>query len=64
VLSEVADFSYLSLEYHDPQSEQGIAWIDPDLGISWAALAENRTIQLCVKEQCNSLLKDHLHIFL
>ena len=26
--------------YYDPQSERGVAWDDPELGISWPASAE------------------------
>ena len=64
VLSEVADFSYLCLEYHHHQREQGIAWDDPALGISWLASTENRNIQLYVKDQCRQPLKDQLNICL
>lgn len=35
VLSETADFIYLCTDYYHPQSEQGIAWNDPDIGIKW-----------------------------
>ena len=64
VLSEVADFCYLCSEHYHPQSEQGIAWSDPALGIRWPALAENTAIQLSAKEQVNPLLKDQTHVYL
>lgn len=35
VLSEEADFVYKCTDYYHPQSEQGIAWNDPDIGIQW-----------------------------
>jgi len=57
VLSKVADFCYLCSEYYHPQSEQGIAWDDPDLDIGWLALSEGVEIQLSAKDQANTLLK-------
>lgn len=35
VLSEEADFLYKCTDYYHPQSEQGIAWDDPDIAIEW-----------------------------
>jgi dTDP-4-dehydrorhamnose 3,5-epimerase len=35
VLSEEADFIYQCTEYYDPDSERGVAWNDPDIGIQW-----------------------------
>jgi len=35
VLSESADFNYKCTDYYHPQSEHGIAWNDPALGIEW-----------------------------
>ena len=35
VLSEVADFVYKCSDYYHPESEYGIAWDDPDIGIDW-----------------------------
>ena len=35
VLSESADFIYKCTDYYHPQSEQGVAWDDPDIGIDW-----------------------------
>jgi dTDP-4-dehydrorhamnose 3,5-epimerase len=35
VLSEVADVLYKVSSYYDPQTEAGIAWDDPDVGVDW-----------------------------
>ena len=35
VLSDVADVIYLCTDYYHPQSEAGIAWNDPEVGIDW-----------------------------
>lgn len=35
VLSETADFVYKCSDYYHPQSENGIAWDDPAIGIQW-----------------------------
>jgi dTDP-4-dehydrorhamnose 3,5-epimerase len=35
VLSEQADVSYQLSSYFDPETEAGIAWDDPDIGIEW-----------------------------
>jgi dTDP-4-dehydrorhamnose 3,5-epimerase len=38
VLSETADFFYKCTEYYAPEHDQGIAWDDPDLTISWPTM--------------------------
>lgn len=35
VLSDFADFVYKCTDYYHPQSEQGVVWNDPGLGIRW-----------------------------
>jgi len=35
VLSEVADFVYKCTNYYHPQSETGVRWDDPAIGIAW-----------------------------
>ena len=54
VISDVADFIYKCTDYYHPQSEQGIAWNDPDIGIRWP-------IQKCTlsdKDKQNPKLSD------
>ena len=38
VLSDNADVVYRLSSYYDPQTEAGIAWNDPDIGIEWPAM--------------------------
>ncbi len=35
VLSDVADFIYRCTDYYHPQSERGVLWNDPAIGIDW-----------------------------
>ena len=35
VLSDEADFIYKCTDYYHPQTEQGIAWNDPEIAIEW-----------------------------
>ena len=35
VLSDVADVAYLLSSLYDPETESGIAWDDPDVGVEW-----------------------------
>tara|TARA_R110000787_G_scaffold123580_14_gene234679 strand:+ start:1291 stop:1851 length:561 start_codon:yes stop_codon:yes gene_type:complete len=35
VLSEEADFVYKCTDYYHPESEQGVIWNDPEIGIQW-----------------------------
>lgn len=37
VMSDDVDLFYKCTAYYHPQSERGIAWNDPDLGIEWPA---------------------------
>lgn len=41
VLSEEADFTYKCTDYYHPQSEAGVAWDDPGIGIRWPAEITN-----------------------
>jgi dTDP-4-dehydrorhamnose 3,5-epimerase len=35
VLSDTADVGYRLSSYYDPETEAGIAWDDPDIGVEW-----------------------------
>lgn len=54
VLSEKALFSYKCSDFYDSQSELGIAWDDPDIGIEWPV----RSPQLSPKDRQNRKLQD------
>ena len=58
VLSESADFLYKCTDYYHPESEQGIAWDDPDIGIEWPITNLTSDIALSEKDKKNVLLKD------
>ena len=61
VLSEEVLFQYKCDHYYAPQSEGGILWNDPDLGIDWRIPAES--IVLSEKDTKHPLLKDYLSDF-
>ena len=58
VLSETADFIYKCTDYYHPESEQGIAWDDPDLNIDWSIAEIAEKISLSDKDNQNVKLKD------
>ena len=58
VLSESADFLYKCTDYYHPESEQGIAWDDSDIGIEWPIKNLTSDIALSDKDKNNVLLKD------
>lgn len=35
VLSDVADVAYKLTSYYDPETEAGVRWDDPDIGVAW-----------------------------
>ena len=35
VLSELADVTYLVSSLYDPETEAGIRWNDPEIGVEW-----------------------------
>ncbi|ECI7826834.1 dTDP-4-dehydrorhamnose 3,5-epimerase [Salmonella enterica subsp. enterica] len=35
VLSEEAEFVYKTSNFYNPESDRGVAWNDPDIGINW-----------------------------
>ena len=58
VLSETTDFIYKCTDYYHPESEQGIAWDDPDLNIDWSIADIAEKISLSDKDKQNVKLKD------
>jgi len=58
VLSETADFIHKCTDYYHPESEQGIAWDDPDLNIDWSIAEIAEKISLSDKDKQNVKLKD------
>lgn len=56
VLSETADFNYKCTDYYAPESEGGIIWNDPDIGIEWPL--EGITPLLSSKDKILPHLKD------
>lgn len=56
VLSESADFLYKCTDYYHPESEQGIAWNDPDIGIEWPI----SDVILSDKDKTNVFLKNQI----
>lgn len=57
VLSEVADFIYKCTDYYHPQSETGIRWNDPSIGIEWPREILDKVI-LSEKDLKLPLLRD------
>ena len=61
VLTETADFLYKCTDYYHPQSEYGIAWNDPDIGIEWPLKELSQSeVSLSEKDKVNPMLKDQL----
>jgi dTDP-4-dehydrorhamnose 3,5-epimerase len=52
VLSDTVDFIYKCTDYYHPDSEQGILWNDPEIGIEWPI----QDVNLSEKDQCNPRL--------
>ncbi|MEE9684326.1 dTDP-4-dehydrorhamnose 3,5-epimerase [Lelliottia amnigena] len=40
VLSESAEFVYKTTNYYHPESDRGVIWNDPDIGIEWNLTSE------------------------
>ena len=53
-LSETADFLYKCTDYYHPQSERGVLWNDPDIGIEWPQVE----VRLSDKDSANRRLRD------
>ena len=55
VLSEIAEFLYMTTDYYAPEHERAIIWNDPDLNIDWPLQGEP---SLSAKDREAKLLKD------
>ncbi|WP_174862433.1 dTDP-4-dehydrorhamnose 3,5-epimerase [Comamonas jiangduensis] len=55
VLSDSADFLYKTTNYYAPQSDRGLLWNDPDIGIAWPDLGME--FLLSDKDQKQPLLR-------
>ena len=56
VLSESADFLYKTTNYYAPQSDRGLMWNDPDIGVAWPNLGMD--FLLSDKDQKQPLLQN------
>ena len=54
VVSDIAYFTYKCSEFYTPQTEGGIIWNDPDIGIEWPL----QVVELSGKDKEYSRLKD------
>lgn len=60
VLSEEADFNYKCTDYYHPQSEAGILWNDPAVGIQWPDIG--REFLLSGKDQALPVLSQQTRL--
>ena len=58
VLSEYAEFAYKCTDFYHPNDEGGIAWNDPDIGVSWP-IPEGMELILSDKDQKWGGLKEY-----
>lgn len=58
VLSEYAEFAYKCTDFYHPNDEGGIAWDDPDIGVSWP-IPEGMELILSDKDQKWGGLKEY-----
>ena len=56
VLSDFADFLYLTTAYYAPQSEAAVRWDDPTIGIQWPD--PGVALALSAKDQSSPALQD------
>jgi len=63
VLSDEADFIYKCTDYYHPQSEQGIAWNDADIGIEWPQMDYTLSEKDNHNPKLNEQSKDKLPVF-
>ena len=45
VLSDIAEFVYKCDDFYHADDEGGIAWNDPDIGIKWPCIKDERTME-------------------
>ncbi len=57
VLSKSAEFEYKCTDYYAPEHERTLQWDDPDIGIDWPLLEQQKPI-LSDKDQLGLPLKD------
>lgn len=60
VLSDTAEFVYKTTNYYAPQSDRGLLWSDPAIGIDWQGVTEPL---LSDKDSKQPLLKDAADLF-
>lgn len=54
VLSDIADFEYKVSDFYAPETDAGIIWNDPDIGIDWGIVDPT----VSEKDSKNQLFKD------
>ncbi|MDZ7753979.1 MAG: dTDP-4-dehydrorhamnose 3,5-epimerase [Gammaproteobacteria bacterium] len=62
VLSETADFLYKCTDFYAPESEHGIIWNDPDIGIQWPAPGGAADFRISDKDRANRRLRDMVDV--
>jgi dTDP-4-dehydrorhamnose 3,5-epimerase len=64
VISDEADFEYKCTEFYNPNSEVGIMWNDPDIGIDWPIsdpiVSDKDNKNFLISEIPNSLIPKYL----
>ena len=58
VLSDTVDFLYKCTDYYHPESEKGILWNDPEIGITWPVA----DVKLSDKDQQNPRLSKQCNL--
>jgi len=61
VLSETAEFSYKCTDFYHPEDEGGLAWNDPDIGITWPTECVE-DIKLSQKDMHNKRLAEIIEL--
>lgn len=56
VTSDVAEFTYKCTDVYAPETERGIIWNDPDIGVQWPITGD--ALLLSEKDKQNPRLKD------